>query len=83
MIYAVFLLVLTEILINWLYKSKDLKRNVIMNVLYGAIIICSIIGIALGTKSVFLYVYYALLIALNIAKLLVSEFMASLYTKTA
>ena len=81
MIYAVFLLVLAEILINWLYKSKDLRRNVIMNVLYGAIIICSTIGLCFKT-SVFLYIYYALLIALNLAKLSLADFMTKLYAKS-
>lgn len=82
MIYATFLLVLAEVMINWLYKSKDLKRSVIMNALYGAIIIASIVGIVIGVINVFLYVYYAVLIATNLTKLLVSEFAEKLYAKT-
>ena len=81
MIYLVFLLVLAEIMVNWLYKSKDLKRNVIMNALYALILISSIVGLCLKPDKVFLYVYYGVLIASNTTKLLVSEFVEKLIEK--
>ena len=58
MVYSLFLLVLLELLFNWLYKEEDKTKQIVTLLTYAFMFIVSVVAIILGTNSVILYIYY-------------------------
>ena len=72
MMYILFCLILLEILFNWLFKSndKDLKDKELFSKVISSVII-AVSGVSLFTAAIniFFYIYFALIIASNILRM--------------
>jgi len=73
MIQAVFGLVLVSILFNWLYKKEDNIKKIIFLLIQTAILVTSIVALVLGVGKVVFIVYFALMIASSLSKIVISE----------
>lgn len=73
MIQAVIFIVLASIIFNWLYKKDDLVRKVVYYLLQFSILATSIVALALGGLKPIFFVYFALMIASSLSKLVVNE----------
>lgn len=73
MTQAVIFIVLASIIFNWLYRKEDNVRKIGYYLLQFAIFVTSIVALALGGNSPIFIVYFALLIASSLAKLVVNE----------
>ena len=73
MIQAVIFIVLASIIFNWLYKKEDLVRKIGYYLLQVALLVTSIVALALGGLKPIFIVYFALMIASSLSKLVVNE----------
>jgi len=81
MVYSLFLLVLLELLFNWLYKEEDKTKQIVTLLTYAFMFIVSVVAIILGTNSVILYIYYSVLIVSSLIRLILSSTISKFYIR--
>ena len=81
MAYSLFLLVLIELIINWLYKQEDKTKTILTLITYSMMLVLSALGIILGTSSVILYIYYSLLLLTSLSRIILDKRVISFFIK--
>lgn len=82
MVYSLFLLVLLEIMINWLYKQEDKTKTIVTLVTFSLMALISLVAIIVGTSSVILYLFYSVILATSLTRIILSNEVFSLLTKS-